>query len=339
MGAKTALGLPNKVEGMTYADGAKYIDGMFEGRNDVISLRTKETLMARLRDAQEMEREKMQKTAPQGQRQLRYGGEEEGVLGTNENQDSYTLDPDDPFTTAPDDIEKYYGAETETMEEGTPYDTSIEGTPEGTKGFFGQAGDFLKENKTGVIGGIGLAANILGPMLANRRARKDLKAPDTLQSPQMNLGMISPNFVNRQQIERNLANQAATSRQSVSQMGLSQSQLAASQGNIHRGTSQSLANAMLQADLADTQEKTRVQQGRVGLEQYNQQQQFQTDQLNLQNKTRYEDQLASLKQAGGANIGAIGKSMFNYMQASNLAKETGKSGIFEAILASYRKPK
>ncbi len=419
MDAKTSLGLYNAIAGMTYSEAAKYIEKLFKGRNDIASLETKKTMMSRLRNAQDAEKQKMQNTKQQAEQRLAYGGSTSGLpqgVATMADVKQYQKDYPEEMAmgrtvemehtkneTLADRIsadhikdlltskntEKYYtglkeagltdelayggkvnrqfvkggltgqelpsieneeelnidpwmsntdywgqsGKKVEQQYSNPTYEQTFDNidlNTSGTDSFLGKAGNFLKENQTGIMGGVGLATSILGPMLANRAAKKNITRPDTINPSNINLGSVQPELVNRQQLERNLTNQASTSRQALNQMGLSQSQLAGGYGNIHRGSADALANTTLQANIADSQERIRVQQGRLGLQQYNNQEKYRAETENLANRAAYDNQMAAYTQAQGANIGSIGKSLFNYFQATNYAKEMGKAGILEA---------
>ena len=52
---------------------------------------------------------------------------------------------------------------------------------------------------------------------------------------------------------------------------------------------------------------------------------------NQQNQAAYYNQIAAYKQAQGANIGAIGQSLFNLMQAKQYGKSIGQAGKLKAI--------
>lgn len=323
MDIKATLGLPRGIEGKSFSEAAKYIEDLFKERNDHASLSTKKAFMLRLRDAQEMQKQEMQQQGAQ-QGQFAYGGMQnqyDNGGGVNKFGDVIPeyVDPVSPANIQVSEPLDSSMSDLNVMSQGLNI-----GTTSDNSGFF-------KKNAKSILGGIGLATSALAPMLANRSAMKNLKKPKTVQTGQLDPNLFSPNFVNRQQLERNLANQSSTSRQAARQQGLSQGQLAGTYQGIHSSSANALANILLQSNLADAGEKSRVQQGRAGIAQTNLQQQGITANINAQNEAAYESQMGAYRQGIGANIGAVGKSAFNFMQASNYSKYAGQAAKLAAL--------
>jgi hypothetical protein len=187
------------------------------------------------------------------------------------------------------------------------------------------------ENRTNVLGGVGLAASVLGPMISNRRAMKSLKRPDVYNPELLNENHYQPNLVNRQQLLRNASEQTASQRYAIGQMGGNFAQQSAMMANLNATRLGTTGNLMLQSDLADSQEKSRIQGLRTNVQQFNIGQKEKAYDMNQQNQAAYYNQIAAYKQAQGANIGAIGQSLFNLMQAKQYGKSIGQAGKLKAI--------
>lgn len=325
MDAKKALGLPNAVKGMTYSDAAKYIDNLFKGRHDFASNNTKDALLGRLMNAQEIEREKVieQERAEQQemqQQQLKYGGlEGEPRDDVVQPMTSREVDMSTPKQEAEDRIRSDESSildQVETQDE---------------PGFFKKAGSFINKNSGAILQGLGLAASVLGPMIANKQAMDSISPAQTVQPGRIAASTYKENLVNRQQLSRMLANQSATSRQALRQTGANLGQLQAGYSGIHNATSNALANVLLQADMADTGEKARVQQGKAAIQSANIQQSTSAAEKTAMNQAAYESQMAAYKQAQGANIGSIGTTLFNYVLAKDYAKYAGQAAKFQTI--------
>jgi hypothetical protein len=306
MNVKQEYGLPQSMYGKTFAEASKHLEKMFKNRNSQIDLRTKKEFMSRLKDVQEEERKKLEGiygNQEQGQQQFDDGG-----FGS----DSYM----------PSDIDTI----NQNNEVASPYSggTSWVNRNLGQNSWFGK-------NSDSIYGGLGLAASALGPMIANRQAMKSLKMPETLRSNLINENQYSANLVNRQQLLRNQDEQAASQRYFIGQTGGNYSQQSAMLANLNANRMYGTGNLMLQADMADAQEKARIQGLRAGIQQFNVQQQDRTAEINAQNQASYYSTLAAYRQAQGANIGAIGQSLFNMMQARKYGKEMGNVYGMSAI--------
>jgi hypothetical protein len=167
-------------------------------------------------------------------------------------------------------------------------------------------------------------------MIANRQAMKSMYKPEMLKTNLMNEQQITPEYVNRQQLLRNAAEQSATQRYLASQMGGDWAQRSAMLSNIAANKLNTTGNLMLQSDLADIEEKKRVQGLKTNIQQFNIQQQDRVNEINQQNLANYYNQLAAYKQATGANIGAIGQSLFNLIQAKRYGREMQKASTLKA---------
>jgi hypothetical protein len=198
--------------------------------------------------------------------------------------------------------------------------------------FWDKSKSFLGDNWMNILGGTGLALSAIAPAIANKNMKDNLERSANVNAYAISPGVLQENLVNRQQIERNLANQAATTRQAAAtSAGGDAGALMNSFTGIGTGTANALANAMLQSDVADQAEKARVQQGRLSMDQFNSQQQMRADDINAANEAAYYDALNSYTAAQGQNWANVGKSMFNYMQATKYADELAKAMKFRAL--------
>jgi hypothetical protein len=307
---KYKYGLPNALYGMTPAEGSKYLKKRIPG-NDVISQNTLKEFMNRLIGMVELKREKMQlKEQSKGINQLDGFGGSQYLPSTLSQSIQQGID----FRNTATDQSSWWNK-----------------TFTGEDSWWGKNDG---ENKTNVLSGIGLAASALAPMIANRAAMKSLSKPETI-SPMLMDESVSPNFVNRQQLERNITRQAGSNRQALLDSSSGNfGQYAANLQGVNAGTSSAYANALLNADLADSQEKIRVEQLRNSLKQFNINQRMTAQEMNAQNKAAYNAQIAAFKQATGANIANIGTSVFNLMQAQGYGKEIEKLKTSRAIQGS-----
>lgn len=290
MSLKYDYGLPSSLEGKSFADASKHIEKTFKNRMSNIDIRTKQELMSRLRDAQEVQRQQMEQKNP-----------------TNQFYDGGSLEYD--ATQEHNEILQPYS--------GTSW---LQRT-------VANAGNWLNkndgENKQSVLGGLGLAATAIAPMISNRRAMKSLKPPTELQANLINENQYQPNFVNRQQLLRNAAEQLSSQRYLMNQAGGNWAQRSAMLANMNTAAISGTGNLMLQSDQADIQEKARIQGMRGSVQQFNAQQSDRIAEINAQNRAAYQSTLAAYKQATGANFAAIGQTLFNAMQAQKYGKNMG----------------
>lgn len=314
MDMRKQFGLPNSIKNKTFADASKAIENKFKNRNSIIDTKTKETLLARLRDVQEIERQKLKQQEAMMNNQMVNGGwdGEQPILDeTNQTQYEENI----PFYEQPW-LKRTFGAE------GT--------VPTYLNNKFGKDswwGRNEGDNTQSVLGGVGLAASVLAPMIANRRAMKSLQKPQAVSAGIISKDNIQANFVNRQQLLRNLASQAKTQRHFMSQAGGNWAQYTSGLANLNANLLSASGNLMLQSDMADAQEKARVQGMSQNVDQFNIQQQMRASEINAQNMGAYNSQMAAYKQAQGANIGNIGMSLFNLMQAKKYGKYAKQAEI------------
>ena len=320
---KNTLGLPKAVIGKTYAEAAKYIENLFDGRNDIASKNTKESLFGRLRETQDAEKAALEQSQGQpNNNQFALGGDPDDIVNpiqslgvdaiSNGFDNDISLSPEiTGFSGARDLLEtpNYQGADSKSA-----------------------IHDFWGKNKTNIAGIAGLGLQTLAPMIANKRAMNQLEQAETVNPMMLSEGSIQGNFVNRQQLERNLANQAATSRHALTQSAGDAGALREGFGDIHRRSSDALANVLFQSDRADAAEKTRVQEGRLGIQQANIQQQTYANEANAQNQAQYNDQMAAYKQANAQSLTNVGKTLFNYMQATDYSKYAGMTAKLAATM-------
>lgn len=322
MDMKTKFGLPNSIKYKTFADASKFIENKFKNRNSVIDTKTKETLLSRLRDVQEIERQKLKVQEDRINNQMDGGGPVE-ELQYQPSQLSSAM-ANYPEYTPPTSL---VGTSNPTSELGTNIlGAAYSGSSNNQSWLsnkFGKDswwGRNEGDNTQSVLGGIGLATSVIAPMIANRRAMKSLQAPQQVSAGMMGKSDIQPNFVNRQQLLRNLAQQAGTQRHFMSQAGGNWAQYTSGLANLNANLLSSSGNLMLQSDMADSQEKARVQGMSQNVDQFNIQQRMRADEINSQNMGAYNSQMAAYKQAQGANIGNIGMSLWNMMQAKKYGK-------------------
>lgn len=366
---KYDLGLPNGVKNKTYADASKHIENMFKDRNSVVDLATKKTLLTRLKDAQEAERQRLaakeqalqqNQMQQQEQNQMAGGGYPDyflnqlqspefqyGLLNTgrsyvqpptqSDNSSDYTTYDNDMSTPSPITlgeqplVQNSYNRSLGLRSTGN---LSEYEKPNWLQRNTGKDSWLMKEegaNAQSVLGGVGLAASILGPMISNRRAMKSLEKPSMVNPMQLDDTNIQPNFVNRQQLLRNAAQQAGTQREMLSQSGGNWNQFTSGMANLNANLLSSTGNLMLQSDIADQQEKARIQGMKQNIGQYNIEQRNRADELNAQNMAAYNNQLAAYKQAQGTNIGNIGQSLFNLMQARKYGKTMGQVSTMQNL--------
>ena len=328
MSYKKDYGLPNAIEGMTVADGARYIQNRFKGRNSIIDLGTLKEFMSRLRDVQEMQKQKLEakRQKVEGQNQMYtggYDGEEpvKPALSIYEQTMANRANPNTQIDFTSQLSNQITQGANQTL-------TSNNNQPS----WLDKASSYMSSDKgQSVLGGIGLGISALAPMIANRRAAKSMTRPTTVNPMLMDVNQVQPNFVNRQQLMRGLSEQASTQRYNMAQTGGNWGQYSQGVAGLNASMLGTAGNLMLQSDLADSADKFRVQQGRIGLGQFNIGQTQRAEELNAQNLAAYQGTQAAYKQATGANIGNIGQSLFNYITAQKVAKSAGNTYGYEAI--------
>jgi hypothetical protein len=294
------FGLPNRLSGKSFANASKSIEKAFKDRTSIYDINTKQELMSRLKDMQEYKRSQLGLTSTN---QKDDGGDENGIE-LPEDVDFSKIN----MSGMPDTFEKQ---------------SWFNNT-------FGK-NSWLNKNSDNITGGIGLAASILGPMISNRRAMKSMQPPSKLSSYQIDEQQYQPNLIDRQQLMRNAEEQASTQRNFLSQTGGSWNQFASGLANLNSSLLNSTGNLMLQSNMADNQELARIQGLKSNVQQFNIQQREKTDEVNQQNMAAYYNTLATYKQAQGANIGSIGRSLFNLMQAKKYGTAMGNAALFQGI--------
>lgn len=206
----------------------------------------------------------------------------------------------------------------------------------GKKGsFFNRADDWVGKHENaieGISAGIGALTQTAG-IVSNIIGRKKLKTEgyDTVKAYTVGKGDINPYLVNRQSIQREIANTAATARRgaldsSGGNLGIYASQTAATNAASLKAVSQ----AMLGAEIADAQEKARVQSIGVGIDQFNAQQQAAADEATARNKGAWDTQMGLYDQGIASNISSIGQSLMNYAIASNSSRHMGNAATLDA---------
>jgi hypothetical protein len=201
--------------------------------------------------------------------------------------------------------------------------------------FFNRADDWVGKHENaieGISAGIGALTQTAG-IVSNIIGRKKLKTEgyDTVKAYTVGKGDINPYLVNRQSIQREIANTAATARRgaldsSGGNLGIYASQTAATNAASLKAVSQ----AMLGAEIADAQEKARVQSIGVGIDQFNAQQQAAADEATARNKGAWDTQMGLYDQGIASNISSIGQSLMNYAIASNSSRHMGNAATLDA---------
>ena len=331
------LGLPKSVQGKTFAEAARYIENLFEGRNDKISLDTKKTFLKRLRDYQEAEKAALQAEAEARMQEAMNAEQMQQMQAQAETVNAVKQSNELALGGIPTQEEITSGilGTTQFGNQQAAANTAWAYKPtfwDKTTGALGKAGRFLGNNATNILGGLGLATATLAPLIYNERAKDELEAPEAINAYTISPGVFQENLVNRQQIERNLANQAASSRYAASTAaGGDAGALMNTFTGIGTGTANALANAMLSADMADAQEKARVQGQRANVLQSNARQQMRADEINAANRAAYEDLRSQFGQAQAQSLTNMGTTLFNYMQSRNYVDALRKAMQFKNI--------
>jgi len=304
------VGLPKSAGNKTFAEASKHIESLFKGRNSGIDNSTKKSLMQRLR--------KEQDTLKQSQ---------EPVDNTNSFQGGGTI----PFADA-SPYESPYNYENPLNqylpEASTPPEYQVPGAGQNITNMAetiqeNSQESWLGRNKDELLTGAGMATMGI-PLITNALAKSKLEDPGVVQARTLDKE-LTPELVNRQQIERNLVQQLAGQKHSLAEKsGGNFGQYAANVQSMHSGSAQALANTTLQANLADAQERSRVEQGNLGIDQFNIQQQTRADEATAANQAAYQSQVSAYDQAQSQNIANIGKSLFNYGQSTQYADSMSK---------------
>ena len=289
------FGLPNRFSGKSFAEASKSIEKAFKDRTSIYDVNTKQELMSRLKDMQEYKRAQL------------------GIPSTNQKAGG--------------------GPDGEDNIDWNSLNVNNETIPVNEDGSIDITGKYswLNKHSEDISGTVGLAASILGPMISNRRAMKSLQQPGKVPYYQMDESQYQPNFVNRQQLMRNAEEQASTQRNFLSQSGGTWNQFASGLANLNSSLLNSTGNLMLQSNLADNQELARIQGIKSNVQQFNLQQREKSDEVNSQNMAAYYNTLAAYKQAQGANIGSIGRSLFNLMQAKKYGTQMGYVASLQGV--------
>ena len=337
MNYKTEYGLPNSLKGKSFAEASKHLENKFKERNSIFDINTKKELLSRLKDVQEMQRQKLEakRQKVEGQNQMYTGGplypigidtDISNYWNQNRGGSMYDLPATGTIESRNSSLPfNAMNAGQINLEHNINNVSSDPNWWDKTKSYMnGEKGQSL-------LGGVGLAISGLAPMIANRNAMKSLTKAKTVNPMLMNPNQVQANFVNRQQLMRNMNEQASSQRYNMSQTGGNWGQYSQALAGLNSGLISSTGNLMLQSDLADSAEKVRVQQGRQGIQQFNIGQRQRADKINAQNQAAYTNQMAAYRQAQGANIGAIGSSLFNYITAKKVAKSAGSAYGFDAI--------
>lgn len=297
MKPKEMYGLPNYVQGLSPAEASERIIKAFSEKNDLPSKNTLNVFMRRLDDAQKFTKQQLGLNNPQGSQNQLANGTDYLPLGISNVVNEVAL------------AKQLSGQQ----------DESLPPTGNFFNRTFSNDNSWWKrddsKNGINILSGIGLGISALAPMLANRMAAKSLTPPKDIE-PLLMDETVSPFFVNRQQIQRNITNQASSNRYALRNASSGDfGQYAANLQALNAGTSNAVGNAMLQADLADAEEKRRIQGLQMSLRERNLRERTRVQEMNQQNRAAYDSQIAAFRQATGANIANIGTTLFNMLQA------------------------
>jgi len=170
--------------------------------------------------------------------------------------------------------------------------------------------------------GQGLTYGLMAsPIIGNMLMTKNLEEPEKVNAGPIT-SELTPELVNRQQIERNLVNQLSGMKHAMQQSSSGDfGQYSANLQSLNASSSGALANATLQANLADAAEKSRVAQANINIKEMNANRQLQADEINAQNRAQYNAQKMALQQGNWQNIANIGQSLFNRKQALDVSEQ------------------
>jgi len=200
--------------------------------------------------------------------------------------------------------------------------------------FFQRLGNWAEENKQGINAGLtaaGLAAQTAG-VFSNIAALNKYKDTPKIVASRSDTSSVRPNLVNRQNIIREVENIRQSAVQNVAERsGGDFSQYAANVANITNASMRNVAGAMLQAEVADAQEKARAQQAPLRAEQYNAYFQTRADMMNAQFDQADQAQMAAYRQGIAQNIGSLGQSALNYVTGTSLAEYQGLAEMLAAM--------
>jgi hypothetical protein len=320
----SVFGLPTSVQGKSYSDAAKKIDSLFKNRSSKVDSDTKKAFMLRLRESQEQIRQRMQ-AEQEAQTEMAYGG------SVNEYQEGGNIPPMGPPTykdyTTDLNLDLYgglpiqsQGAPNIQMETNLPelYNVPTEPTEATFDMYKTRDRAIAKEKFNKALPKIGMGVSLLGqaaPLFSNIAALRGLKPAEQYVAPQM-AANVQPQLVNRQQIQRNLARQLATNRQAIAERSSGNfGQYAANLQALNAGSATALANATLQANLADAQERARVEQLNLGISERNIARRMMADEINAQNMAAYEAQRAAYRQGIAQNVASVSETLFNFLRS------------------------
>jgi len=318
--------LPNNVKGDTYSDTAKNIDNMFANREDKYSIDTKKEFMQRLAMDQERVKAEMleRENKVEGQNQMWGGGWAGTTLMSGLNSISEKQSYDDivkkvktlqntagkdtnmiePQNSLPDVSEDWLAREAM-----NPFEKAWDSTKKGIS----NVNDWMNKdsNAAKLASGLGLATQGIG-IWANVAGKNELEKSAPVEAYRINPNMYQENLVNRQAIQREIANQSATSRKAMTETsGGDVGALMSNMSGIDNASMRASSQAMLESDIADSAEKARVQQGQAAIAQYNSQAQAKADIATAQDLAAYNTQRAMYQQGIAQNISSLGETMMN----------------------------
>lgn len=187
------------------------------------------------------------------------------------------------------------------------------------------------DNMSKLAAGIGVASQTVG-IISSLIGKKNMTKPKEVTPYTISKSGINPNLVNRQAILREVTNQESTTREAIAENSSGDfGAYASNVAGVHAGSAKAKSRAMLESDIADSQEKARVQGVHLGIDQYNASAKTASDEANAQNEAAYETQRLAYDSGIAANIGSMGETLMNYGIATQASKYAGNAEILKAI--------
>ncbi len=353
---------PAFMKDSTYAEVSKVLEKAFEDRYDKYSKDTLKAFLERLAIKQETVKELQENPGLKedniNQNQFPGGGFTDWMKSTASEIEGYQNQDVDNSIYGEFNLDehRFPGIENIFNMPNTPLDSKgmleqqlneigAYNTPNIDKGYFGLGAEagannnntgkdswFNDDNISKAALGLGALGQLTG-VFSSIRGRNQLRKPEQLNANLLDTSSITENLVNRQSILREVAR---TQQSAIGALGARASgnfgAYAANVAGIHGKTAEATSGAMLQASELDSREKARVQQLRLGAQQFNVQSQNQTDLANEQNMAAYEAQRGAYTQGIAANLGSMGQSFMNYSIGSQTGKYAGLGEQLKALI-------
>lgn len=284
------FGLPKKLLNKTFAEASKYFNDE-DRKHQGIDKKGNARMLERLAEAQEAF--KAVEMPQEDTNQMSYGGKTKYTLGGDLEllHDAEELDTfDDNFIDLTQDVNLMLN-----NLNSTPFQKSNVSIPE-------QSIVTEKKNQLENLRYAPLAASAIttGMALMNK--------PDYLEaSDYMINDFAQENLIDRNQIERGIDTIASSVRRNI--MGASGGNAGAFMSNVSASGNQmasAKAGVMLNADIADAQEKARVEQMNLAIKGQSNQIRMTVDDINARERGAYRGNVSSAITNAGMNIGAVG---------------------------------